>query len=68
MTTERGEGTVYTNASIDRIDSSKGYTLDNVQLVCNIVNLMKNTLSIDELCDWCKSIVSYQDDHKETGT
>ena len=28
--------------SIDRIDSSKGYELGNVQFICSIVNVMKN--------------------------
>lgn len=31
--------------SIDRIDSSRGYTIDNIQLVCVAANLMKNELS-----------------------
>jgi len=30
------------SASIDRIDSSKGYIPENVQLVCKCINLMKN--------------------------
>jgi hypothetical protein len=29
--------------SVDRIDSSRGYTRDNIQLVCKGVNLLKNT-------------------------
>ena len=28
--------------SIDRIDSSRGYMMDNVQLVCHCINLAKN--------------------------
>lgn len=28
--------------SIDRIDSSKGYTFDNIQIVCAVVNFAKN--------------------------
>jgi hypothetical protein len=31
--------------SIDRIDSREGYSVDNVQFVCSIVNIMKNKLS-----------------------
>ena len=62
MTTERGEGTVYTNASIDRIDSSIGYRKDNIHLVCNIVNLMKNTLSVAQLHDWCEAVLAHRDD------
>lgn len=34
--------------SIDRINSAKGYTKDNVVLACNIVNSMKLDLSLKE--------------------
>ena len=34
------------NLSIDRKDSSKGYTIDNIQLVGAIINIIKN--DIDE--------------------
>lgn len=43
-------------ASLDRIDSSKGYTEDNVQWVHKIVNLMKQSLSDKEFVKWCKLI------------
>lgn len=32
-------------ASIDRVDSTKGYVPENVQLVCKAINLGKNTSS-----------------------
>lgn len=32
-------------ASLDRIDSSKGYTQDNVEFVCRFINLGKNRYS-----------------------
>ena len=48
---------VHTNLSIDRIDSSKGYEIGNIQLVCAIVNIMKSTLTMDELNWWCYEIV-----------
>lgn len=35
--------------SIDRINNSKGYTADNIQLVCAWYNLMKNEWSDDEI-------------------
>lgn len=44
-------------ASLDRIDSSKGYTKDNVQLVAFIVNYMKNALSESEFLTICNGIV-----------
>lgn len=44
--------------SIDRIDSSKGYTKDNIQLVCFIVNQAKSDLSDDVFIDMCQKISS----------
>lgn len=34
--------------SIDRIDSTKGYTYDNVVLCRSVCNLIKNDLPMDE--------------------
>ena len=48
-----------TNISIDRIDSSLGYSKDNVQLVCSLVNTMKMQYSKEELIKWCKAIVEF---------
>ena len=50
---------VHTNLSIDRIDSSKGYEIGNIQLVCAIVNTMKLTLSKEELVWWCSKICDH---------
>lgn len=58
MTTVLYDGRIPTNVSLDRIDTKKGYTMDNVQLVCMAVNQMKNDLSINELYSFCKNIVS----------
>lgn len=58
MTHTRGDGTVHTNASIDRIDNNKGYTKDNIQLVCQITNLMKNSLTEESLIEWCQAIIN----------
>ena len=38
MTYKFYEGRVNSNLSIDRIDSTKGYSKDNVQLVCMAAN------------------------------
>lgn len=43
------QGRLKTNLSIDRIDSNKGYTIDNTQLVCVAINIMKSTLTMNEL-------------------
>lgn len=51
-----GSGTHLTNISIDRINNTKGYIQDNICLVCLAVNMMKYTMDLDELIDWCKLI------------
>lgn len=45
--------------SIDRIDSSRGYTKDNVVLCCNIVNRMKLNMSVEDFKHWCQLIVNH---------
>jgi hypothetical protein len=43
-------------ASLDRVDSTKGYTLDNVQWVHKIVQTMKWQSSQNEFIGWCRLI------------
>jgi hypothetical protein len=43
-------------ASIDRINSSKGYEIGNVQWVHKIINKMKWDLSDSEFILWCKVV------------
>ena len=43
-------------ASLDRIDSTKGYTLDNIQWVHKRVNFLKRDYSEEELIYWCSRI------------
>lgn len=54
-------GSIYRNikttASLDRIDSSKGYTLDNVQWVHVDINFMKFNLDNKRFIELCKLIV-----------
>lgn len=57
MTSVKGKGRHNTNISIDRIDSMKGYTKDNVQLVCSHVNMMKSNLSLEQLLYFCENII-----------
>lgn len=42
--------------SIDRIDSSIGYHIDNIQLVHKDINLMKNHFDQDYFIDMCKLV------------
>ena len=57
MTTIDGTGyKIPTNASVDRIDCSRGYVPGNVRLVCSYVNIMRMDLEDDELAVLCKMI------------
>lgn len=47
------------SASIDRIDSNKGYTKDNVQLVHKDVNIMKNKYDQEHFLNICKLITEH---------
>jgi hypothetical protein len=49
-------------ASIDRIDSSEGYLLENVQLVHKDVNFMKQNYDQDYFIGVCKLIATYNKD------
>ncbi len=44
------------NASVDRIDSTKGYIRDNIEFVCMSVNYAKNEFSKQEMLIFFKSI------------
>ena len=45
-----------TTASLDRIDSSKGYTTDNIQWVHKDINIMKNDYGNDYFIEICKKV------------
>jgi hypothetical protein len=53
------------NASLDRIDSSKPYTFDNVWWVDVRINLMKRELPLQDVLDRCRRIARHR---KEIGT
>jgi len=42
--------------SLDRINSNKGYSKDNIQFVTKIVNVMKSNFELKEFLDTCKLI------------
>lgn len=47
-----------TTASLDRIDSSKGYTKDNVQWVHKDINFMKQDFTQQDFIDYCKKVAA----------
>lgn len=47
-------------ASLDRINSSKGYIIDNIQWVHKKINVMKMDTPQNEFIEWCKKVSDYQ--------
>ena len=66
MTHEVGKGKIFSNISVDRIDSNKGYSLDNIQLLCVGINGMKSDLEINKFRQVCKEITEYKKEQNET--
>lgn len=52
------------SVSLDRIDSSKGYTRDNVVFCCRVVNLMKHTMSVKDFKTWCRKVLNHLEGSK----
>lgn len=50
-------------ASLDRIDSSKGYVKGNVQWVHKTINSMKMNMSDINFIDLCKKVANNNDNH-----
>lgn len=49
-------------ASLDRIDSQKGYSIDNIQWIHKTINRMKMDLDESEFIDWCHLISEHSND------
>lgn len=49
------------SASLDRIDSKRGYEKDNVQLLHRRINEMKWDYQQQEFVDWCRKVVENAD-------
>tara|TARA_A100001011_G_scaffold291235_1_gene302807 strand:+ start:238 stop:801 length:564 start_codon:yes stop_codon:yes gene_type:complete len=45
-------------ASVDRIDSSKGYTIENIRFIAVIANYCKNTFSDKDVVLFCKAVAN----------
>lgn len=49
-----------TNASIDRINAGKEYTIDNIQLVCSALNSWRSDTDLKEFIWFCEKVTEYQ--------
>jgi len=52
-------------ASLDRIDSSKGYTEDNVQWVHKVINIMKGSLNNSEFINISKLVAKHNSEYQD---
>lgn len=55
----------YVYNGVDRVDSSKGYELDNVVPCCSTCNYMKSDLSVDEFYKHLLKIISFSGKRQE---
>ena len=59
------KGEYENSPSIDRIDNSKGYTKDNIQIISKKANSMKNSATYEELMIFHKNILRYSPNNIE---
>ena len=64
MTWLTGQGRVDTNISIDRINPSRGYEPNNIQLITYRCNIMKHDMKEDELINLAQMIANLRQ-HKK---
>lgn len=62
ITNIRSKGKTDTNASVDRIDNTKGYIKGNIQVISEKANRMKNNASIEELITFSLNILHKHSD------
>lgn len=51
----------FDNSSLDRVEPSKGYTVNNVRLITHWANVMKYSASDDELFEMCRAILAHSE-------
>lgn len=57
LTNISGKGRVYSNASIDRINPNEGYIKENIQVLSDLANRMKQNASPSQLVTFAKNIL-----------
>jgi len=60
LTFIHGSGQVWTNVSIDRIDNTKDYDIDNVRLVTYAANVARNAMSDATFLAFCQRFLQHQ--------
>lgn len=60
ITRKLGTGRIKTNPSLDRIDNTKGYSKNNIQVISELANRMKANATKEELIQFSKSILEME--------
>ena len=58
ITNTFGKGRQQTNASLDRKDSSKGYTPENIWVISDLANRMKSDATLEQLLAFAAGIIT----------
>ena len=58
-----GEGRVWSNASVDRIDPDIGYVKGNIQVISDLANRMKQNASVDQLIAFAHNVLRLYSDN-----
>lgn len=56
----------YVYNGLDRVNNSKGYTIDNIVSCCSICNRAKGTLTQKEFSNWANKLFSNLNDNKKS--
>lgn len=70
ITLEHSRGKMkYNSPSVDRIDPTKGYTKDNIQIISNLANVMKSNATPEQLVAFAKwALRTYGDNNEDTSS
>jgi hypothetical protein len=58
LTQSLGEGVIWSNTSLDRINPALGYVKGNIEVISRKANSMKNMATVDELRTFAKNVLS----------